>query len=432
MNAKIQSLARHDSKESGWAVFQPETGPAFVGNLHHGFSWTCAHCGAVLVNNVHERQILDVLFRCPKCNSLSESPNRLPGEPVPAMTTLVPPGSYRLSAAVDLADKPVLVAGQSALLAYSKETGARHGAPHQILASGGPSELTAASIRSLARDAKALLSVRYARLAAADRRGISSSTPPSRRHRLMELIELAEESAQRLESNGESVTINLDGDGLAELVATVSVFDRWQHHPAYPRLVDSLQNQDEVQHAVMTLLIASYLVDAGNGASVVDDDGVRGRIPDIWVVPTLTERLELEVKTPLRLRAPATMPSSREVARIVEHQLDKAASSKRGQLNPDHSGIVAIGAFHLPKGGLDLLEAAASLVLDRQRERKRHVAAILLCELTWMTTTEVDAATGTQKIAFAPIMEHRLVYHPGYSGSLKIAEVTPWSSWPEK
>jgi len=212
-------------------------------------------------------------------------------------------------------------------------------------------------------------------------------------------------------------------------VTTVSVFDRWKHHPAYARIVSSLQNGDAVQHAVTTLLVASYLVDAGNGVGVVDDNGLGGRIPDVWVRPTVIERLDLEVKSPLVLRAPVTLPSEEEAARIIERQLSNAASSKRGQLSSDHSGIVAIGTFHMGHGGLDLLERATRLVLERQRERKRHVAAVLLCEVSYQTTTELDGTGAVQRISFTPTMDHRLVYHPGYSGALRITEGTPWSTW---
>jgi hypothetical protein len=196
-------------------------------------------------------------------------------------------------------------------------------------------------------------------------------------------------------------------------------------------MVSSLQNGDAVQHAVITLLVASYLVDAGNGVGVVDDAGSEGRIPDIWVRSTLIERLELEVKSPRALRAPATLPSEEESARIIEGQVDEAASSKRGQLSPNHSGIVAIGTFHIGPSGLDLLERATHLVLEGQRERKRHVAAVLLCEVSYQTTTELDGTGAVRRISFTPTMDHRLVYHPGYSGALRITEGKPWSFWGE-
>lgn len=274
----------------------------------------------------------------------------------------------------------------------------------------------------------------YQALDAAYRRGLESPTPPPRRHRLLELIDFARDAAGRLESDAGSATVELDGNALADLVTTASVFDRWRYHPAYRRIVSSLQNADDVQHAVMTLLVASYLVDGGNGVGVVDDNGVEGRIPDIWVTPTVTERLDLEVKTPLVLRALGKLPSHEEAVGIIESQLDEAASSKRGQLNPANSGIVAIGAFHMGQGGLDILEAATRFVLDRQRaqQRKPHVAAVLLCELSYHATTEIDAAGRVQRISFVPTMDHRLVYHPGYSGGLTITEGTPWSTWKEE
>jgi hypothetical protein len=158
---------------------------------------------------------------------------------------------------------------------------------------------------------------------------------------------------------------------------------------------------------------------------VVDESGALGRRPDIWVRPTLIERLDLEIKTPLRLRAPVTPPSEEEAIEIVLRSMRKAA----GQLSPDHSGIVAIGAFHLEEEGLNVLARATQRVLTQQRQMRRHVAAVLLFTVGHRLTREVNAAGAVVRTLFVPIMEHRLVYHPGYSGTLRVSETRPWSIW---
>jgi hypothetical protein len=81
-------------------------------------------------------------------------------------------------------------------------------------------------------------------------------------------------------------------------VATVALFDRWRNHPAWPELVRSLVTPAEAQHAVMLLVTVSYLVDAGNGVGIVTQDSSGRRIADLWVDPSLAERLHLEVKPP--------------------------------------------------------------------------------------------------------------------------------------
>jgi len=191
MAASIRALAPHAGSDEGWTVFHPDTGPAFLGNARPAVTWGCAQCGAILLKNVYERQFLDILFRCPKCASLSGSPGRMPGEPIPAMTVLTPPGRYRLASAVSIRDKPMLLAGEPAVAGYVKETGARFGDLHQAPTSRLPSELNAAALRSLAADMVGLLGERYQRLDAADQRGLRSSTPPARRYRLIELIKFA-------------------------------------------------------------------------------------------------------------------------------------------------------------------------------------------------------------------------------------------------
>ena len=105
-----RALAVHAGSDEGWAVLCPDGPPAFSGGARPAVDWRCAACGSVLLQHVYERQFLDVLLRCPNCTSLNASPERMPGEPIPRTTVLVPPGRYRLSSAVLLQDKPVLVA----------------------------------------------------------------------------------------------------------------------------------------------------------------------------------------------------------------------------------------------------------------------------------------------------------------------------------
>jgi hypothetical protein len=170
----------------------------------------------------------------------------------------------------------------------------------------------------------------------------------------------------------------------------------------------------------MVLGIASYLVDGGNGVGIVGD-APSGRIADLWIEPSLLERLELEVKTPQKLRGPLSSGLDLDEARkIIAGEVNRAASTKSGQLNPAHSGILAIGAYHLGEGGIDVLEHAAADVLAQQGEHKKHLAAVVVCEQT--CHLEV-APQGRGPIpVMHPILQTRIVRHPGYGGDLKVEE----------
>jgi hypothetical protein len=408
-------------------MFCPDCSPAFIGEADPGIDWYCPKCPVVLAQGVYEDQFLDLLFRCYACGSIGASPTREPGQPFAGRPLLIPPGRYRLGSSVDVVEEPVMNVGQQALDGYLKETGARF--PGSNPPQYGLREISSASLRHLASDAAGLLGDRYEDLRKRDRHGQSfKSTPPSRRHRLIELIAFAKEAADRMEQAEPDGSVELDGNQLSELVATVSLFVRWRNHPAWPLLVKTLSSITEGQHSVMVLNVASYLVDAGNGVGLVFKEG-KGRIADLWVRPTLLERLDLEVKTPQALRGPRESPLTvAEAEDLIEQQLKKAASTSRGQLSAAHSGILAIGGFHLGEGALDILEKAGARVLARQSDRKGHLAALAFSELSYQVTTDVGASGEAQSAQFVPTLQTRLVRHPGYKGALNIEERPPWQT----
>ena len=196
-------------------------------------------------------------------------------------------------------------------------------------------------------------------------------------------------------------------------------------------LVDTLAIETEGLHTVMLLAVASYLVDAGNGVGIVIDHG-GGRVADLWVEPVLTERLDVEIKTPQALRGPrATHLEDDEAEQLIYRRLMRAASTKSGQLSPDYSGVLAIGGYHLQEGSLSVLEAAAERVLTRQKDRKGHLAALVIFEVSYRFINLEDGAL----LSFTPTLESRLIRHPGYEGALEFRrDEVPWrvfSSSPE-
>jgi hypothetical protein len=171
---------------------------------------------------VWERQFLDLFVKCPACQVLGALPNRLPGEPLPGRSVLTPPGRYLLGTPVDTRGKPVLMAGKSAFDAYQRETGANYSGqpnPHPV----GNQNLDASMLRALGRQAMRLLGRHYKGLTEIDQRGQRSMTPPSRRHRLIELIRYSEKAAGTLAREAPGEALSLDGDALSELLGTVAL-----------------------------------------------------------------------------------------------------------------------------------------------------------------------------------------------------------------
>jgi hypothetical protein len=121
------------------------------------------------------------------------------------------------------------------------------------------------------------------------------------------------------------------------------------------------------------------------------------------------------------LRGPVSPPAQAELMRIVESQIDKAASTKRGQLDPNESGILAIGAFHLRPAFIDDLEAAVATVLSKQRSRKPHLLSVVVGVIGYHGTTTVDENDRVTMKDFQPHVIFRVVKHPGYKGPLTLA-----------
>jgi len=226
--------------------------------------------------------------------------------------------------------------------------------------------------------------------------------------------------------------ITLDGNALSELLATVELLERWRHHPAWHGLRDSLVDGTEVQHSVMTLGIASLLVDAGNGIELVDHSGAKCRVCDLVLIPRIVERLEIEVKTPLVLRSIDEFKKV-DVKKLVTEVIDRAAATTGGQLDPQHSGIVALGAFHLGTEGLDQLERAVNEVLAAQAKggRKAHLMAVIIFEVSFLVQPVSQSASAPAAASLTSAINHRLVEYPGYGGSLSIERKAPWLDWTE-
>lgn len=407
-----------------FAVMLPQSGPAVVGDADPGVNWCCAGCGTVLASAVHPGQFLDLLFRCYRCGQLGGSPPREPGQPLAGRPVLIPLGRYRLDDSVRVTGRPVMMVGQQALDGYLFETG-------RVRPSQTPGqELNAEYLNRLAREATALLGDSYASLRASDRRGRISPTPPPRRHRLIELIDYAQEAADALEILKPDKIFELDAYKVSELDGLVSLLDRWKNHPAWKHLTTSLEGENDTHHTLILLAFASYLCDSENGVGIFFENRPEHRIADLWAQPSLIERLDVEIKTPLDFRGPLGSPINDEIVEhTVERLLKKAASTKSGQISADDSGIVVFGAFHLSEADTQQIVSACEHVLNKQRDRKHHLAAIAVTSFRPVQTIVRDAA-GLTRRSLAAVIETKVIRHPGYTGSLTLHdEARPRGNW---
>ena len=140
--------------------------------------------------------------------------------------------------------------------------------------------------------------------------------------------------------------------------------------------------------------MASYLADVGNGVTLVFGKSL-GKIPDIYVLATCREKLELEVKTPESLRNASNNLSNIDAEKVINN----AIKSSRGQTSRKYPAILAIGGFHLTTNGVDNIERAAQAYLNKSGAKKTNLAAISICNITYILNEVEDQQGHHAKIA---------------------------------
>lgn len=240
-------------------------------------------------------------------------------------------------------------------------------------------------------------------LAAQDARRVALGASSSHRGRLMVLVSEATLAAKLLRWAAQT---EIALAPLLELNTAVSLLERWRHHPEWERIRQGLIS--EFEHTINHLVVASYLVDAGNGVGIGRPQGAGVKVPDVWIQTDALLRVELEVKAPLRLRGGASLTPP-EARQLVERYIKKTVSGKTGQLS-GRDGVLAIGGFALRADDLDALATAAHEILEGRSHRHPHLVAILVTTIGLI----VDGASASSG------MEHRLVPHPGYRGTASL------------
>jgi hypothetical protein len=329
-----------------------------------------------------------------------------------------PGGTYRLEGVVDVVDKHVMMVGHEALRGYAQETGRL--IPDVFDPELVPvlSDLGPESLNELAGELTSLLGDERRRLEDADLRGRKSRTPPPVRHRLLRLAEYARATAMALSDWDGRGEFDLDGNLLAESVTAVAMARRWQNHPACPALRRGLIA--ETEHTVMLLAVASYLVDAGNGIGIhVNPKSQHVTTADIWIEPDLTERVDLEIKTPLALRSPKQPISVPDAMKVLERALKKSSHQRRNT----RSSLLVIGGYHMGESYETVVSTAKGL-LALERRRWPSLAGLVVVDCTY----EAERIVADGSTRFGAIARVGIARHLGYEGGLSIQSDRPPTS----
>jgi hypothetical protein len=362
-------------------------------------------CGTqVLAEAAAEGDLYDVAFRCNACGGLSMGPRLPAGRPLPWQQTVVlDQGQYMIGGTVEGRDGVVL-AGRGAVDRALHEVGV-----DTAIHLREPTELDAHYLDSLTEQAKALLGDAHDELRASHERGRSSKTPPKISHRLMELLDAAEEAARSFRSG----TPAIDPVATVELHVTLGQLDRWKRHPVWTSLLPSLKSAQDFPHVVVTLAAASFLTDAGNAVELVQVAGERR--PDLRLHLGARSAVGTEVKAPLALQRPQASLDAAAAAARVRKALKRAGSGTGGQLASNTDALLVIGAFGLRDSDLDVLEAAAPQELRRHSERRTHVLGLAIVSLGVLLDAR-EVGIGETIPTLNGILGTRLVPNADYSG----------------
>jgi len=241
----------------------------------------------------------------------------------------------------------------------------------------GWSKLSAEFMHDLEQRVIALLGDTYQDLVDERARGIRSSMPPKKPHRLVSNVRRLAASRQTLEQGrGDG---GLDVAAIIEVRTLLSLVEPWRGHASWPSIVASLVDGDSYAHTVVMLTTAKLYSDSGYLVQLEPPSPDR-RSFDLRLLAGEGQTAAIEVKAPSSLRQGSSRKITRDDARkVVFNAMEKAGTSAGGQLAPDRCGILVIGGLGLKQVDVDNLGRGADDLF--RRRWLSHIDSILILSL---------------------------------------------------
>jgi hypothetical protein len=278
-----------------------------------------------------------------------------------------------------------------------------------------PPEGNAKFLESVIEDVHQLLGPTFDALEGVDRRRREFRTPAKRRHPLMVMVEALRSDIPSFATATPAVHV----DSLMELRALLQSLTRWQKNPFWSGMLRGLYPENEYLHTFILVAAATYFEDAGNNVEFKETGACR--TPDLLLVPSLRERIAVEVKAPNELRrAPAALGRDR-LLEVVKASMKRARTGKSGQLSRQHAAILVIGSFQTWPSDVKDFELAAGEYLRSATRAGRHKHVLGIGLLSFLTVIRKQPT----KTDAGPAVLMTYVANPGYEGDLKIITETP-------
>src|SRR6266550_763112 len=407
-NRPRRSLTPVASAGASDGFAQGSVAPVLRDDWPDGFDYMCGHCGeVVLASCVADDQLWDLAFQCAGCKGVSLAPALPPAMVLPPGTIVTLPGLSPISSTIGLR-RQVLV-GRAAVTRSeaTMQQGATFGSRAKRTT---PPVSDATHLTQIIEQMRQLLGPTFDRLETSDRKGRKSKTPPKQRHPLMVAVHDIRTAIATFATRAPTV----DDRPVLELVTLLHTLERWESHPFWPKMVEGLAS--EYVHTVVTLAAATALVDLGNG--MVFQETASHPTPDLRLVVGARQRVAVEVKAPLALRAPDRGLGYDALYEVIEDAVKRAGTGKGGQLAEGRPALLVIGAFHLKASDVKDFERAATDYLRKATEAGKHSHLMGIALLVFDTTITRSAA----RVDVLAYLNMRVTRNPGYTGGPMLKE----------
>jgi len=235
-----------------------------------------------------------------------------------------------------------------------------------------------------------------------DERAKTQKVPWHKRHRLLVLIEVAEETKITYKNK-----VVVAPWFLAELKLIVEIGSRWSNKPIWKEIEPSLINSTHFTHTISKLVIVEHLERSGHKVQIVP----RGTeaSPDLMVqaIGGTQDWINVEVYQPNILSGGQDV-SSRDIERIIKQTMKKA----KKQLGRKTPGILAICGFNQKQSVISSLKESITLRLQKTDR-------LSLCGIA-LVVTGVLFSRHHGHISFTSIVHFDFVSNPNYFGRVEI------------
>jgi hypothetical protein len=287
----------------------------------------------------------------------------------------------------------------------------------------------AEQFESLILSVQQLLGDVFGEISASHQRGKRAvSTPPSRLHRLMRLIDDVQESANMMRSNAVAVwpgPLEVPGDhrSLFELGSVVELLrNEGVAQGAWESLRKTLATPSSYDHAIVSLALIRVLKNWGLKAEMIPEDS-QSRLPDLklWGDDP-TQSVFVEVKTKESLIDPEAPIDYAVATKLIEAAFKSVGSGQRSQLNGCNTAWLAIGGYGIRRDELVLLRKAALARLRNHGQRRKHLEAVVFLSVDVNPDASTLGPDGAPSVGtrWGSAVEFERVHNPWYTGNWKV------------